>query len=130
MPSNGTVPDSELCCKKNPICGLLPPHPPHRPLAAPSSDKQCHWMSDFVPAGLRCRWRSLAPGVPPVPLQIASHFAITLLQWGPPASYPAGSGLKRPGREADLTTDLQGPGVYSVSNRNEYQKQKNNVCGK
>jgi hypothetical protein len=22
-----------------------------------------------------------------------------------------------------------GPGVYSVSNRNEYQKQKNNVCG-
>jgi hypothetical protein len=22
-----------------------------------------------------------------------------------------------------------GPGVYSASNRNEYQKQKNNVCG-
>jgi hypothetical protein len=22
-----------------------------------------------------------------------------------------------------------GPGVYSASNRNEYQKQKNNICG-
>jgi hypothetical protein len=29
----------------------------------------------------------------------------------------------------EILPDALGPGVYSVSNRNEYQKQKNNVSG-
>jgi hypothetical protein len=47
---------------------------------------------------------------------------------------PEGRGFETPGGERFLSIYLillaaLGPGVYSASNRNEYQKHKNNVSG-
>jgi hypothetical protein len=37
--------------------------------------------------------------------------------------------LSRPDEVNDFFQVILGPGVYSASNRNEYQKHKNNVSG-